>query len=472
MEKEVREVTPDGIRERPNYEEEILEIVSSNEAFNVLKKKLAKFHQTDLADALSLMNHAQQQKFFRLLSDNDLAELFENLDEDEILHYLNQVPPKKAVTILNKMETDITADLLDTLEDEQKQSLIAKLDPALYKKISTIAAYNDDLIGSEMTANFIEIPKNYSVEKAMKTVIDQAPANDNISTIYVLDDNDRYYGAITLPDLITAPNTDTLEDITSTSYPFVYANDPIDSVLEELRDYNEDSIPVLSASKRLLGIITSQDLLEVYDEELSEDYVKLGAVTHEEDLQEPLKQSVKKRLPWLLTLLLLGLVVSFVISLYEGIVAQLTIIMTFQSLILDMSGNVGTQSLAVTIRVISDEKLNEKERMKLVLKEFRIGFVEGFIMGISTMAFVLVFLLFRSYDFFHAAGIASCVGVALWTAMTFSSITGTIFPLTFQRFNIDPAVASGPLITTVNDLIGVVTYYSLAFILLIQIMHL
>lgn len=190
------------------------------------------------------------------------------------------------------------------------------------------------------------------------------------------------------------------------------------------------------------------------------------------DLKEPVSIGVKKRLPWLLVLLALGMVVSSVVGVFEQIVSQLTIIMTFQSLILDMAGNVGTQSLAVTIRVLTDDKLSLTEKLRLVIKESELGFLNGLILGLISIVFVGVYIfLFKQHEFIFAFSISGCIGIALMLAMFISSAVGTLIPLFFKKIHIDPAVASGPLITTVNDLVAVITYYGLSWILLINVMH-
>ncbi len=192
-------------------------------------------------------------------------------------------------------------------------------------------------------------------------------------------------------------------------------------------------------------------------------------MTAEEDLNEPTIQSIRKRLPWLLILMVLGMVVSGVVGLFEGIMAQLTIIVSFQSLILDMAGNVGTQSLAVTIRVLMDETLTGRQKLELVCKEGRIGLLNGLILGAASCGVVgLYIMLAKARTAAFAFGISGCIGVALLLAMTVSSIVGTCVPLLFKKLGVDPAVASGPLITTLNDLTAVVAYYGLAWLLLIN----
>ena len=229
---------------------------------------------------------------------------------------------------------------------------------------------------------------------------------------------------------------------------------------------------MVDEQKKLIGILTAQDIIEAVDDEMGEDYAKLAGLTAEEDLRETTKESMKKRLPWLVVLLFLGMVVSSVVGAFEGVVAVLPVVICFQSLILDMAGNVGTQSLAVTIRVLMDEKLGRREKLGLVWKEIRVGFGNGLLLGIMTVAFLGIYIdLCKGYGAGHAFLIAGCVGVSLLVAMVISSLVGTLVPLFFHKIKVDPAVASGPLITTVNDLVAVVTYYGLAWLLLIQIMH-
>ena len=263
-----------------------------------------------------------------------------------------------------------------------------------------------------------------------------------------------------LKDLITARQDTRLEDLIVTSYPYVYGHELIDDCIEKLKDYSENSIPILDNDNKLLGVITSQSIVDLVDDEMGEDYAMFAGLTAEEDLKEPLKESMKKRLPWLLVLLALGTVVSSVVGVFEQVVSQLTIIMCFQSLILDMAGNVGTQSLAVTIRVLMDESLTGKQKVELVFKEMRIAFSNGAILGIlSFLVLGLYIALFKGKTWTFAYAVSGCIGLSLMVAMVISGAVGTLIPLFFKKINIDPAVASGPLITTINDLVAVVAYY-------------
>ena len=287
-----------------------------------------------------------------------------------------------------------------------------------------------------------------------------------------MDEQDKYYGAIDLKDLIVAREKDTLESIISRSYPYLIDHEKTDDCVDRIKEYAEDSLPVLTQEGKIAGIITSSDVVELVDDAMGDDYAKLGGLTAEEDLNETTVQSMKKRLPWLVALLFLGMVVSSVVGMFESVVAVLPVVICFQSMVLDMAGNVGTQSLAVTIRVLMDENLKAKQKVGLVLKEARIGLMNGLVLCAMTLVVLGVYIhFFKGYDWLHGFLIAGCVGGALVTAMVISSMVGTVIPMFFHKIHVDPAVASGPLITTVNDLVAVVTYYGLSLIILIDMFH-
>lgn len=379
---------------------------------------------------------------------------------------------QEAAKVLSLMEVDDAVDVLDEVDDATKKQVVDMLPEDAGNDIQMILSYEEDEMGSRMTTNYIAIRRGIDIRQAMRELVSQAGENDNIGTVYVLDESDKYYGAIDLKDLIVARENDTLESIINTTYPFVTDHEKIEDCIDELVDYAEDSIPVLSETKELLGVITAQDVVEAVDDEMGEDYAKLAGLTDEEDLRETTKESMKKRLPWLIILLFLGMGVSSVVGAFEAVVAVLPIVMCFQSLILDMAGNVGTQSLAVTIRVLMDENLTGKQKLHLVWKEMKVGFVNGLLLGSLAFVFIGIYIAcFKHNAWLQAFLISGCVGVSLMVAMVISSLVGTLIPIFFHKIKIDPAVASGPLITTVNDLVAVITYYGLAWLFLIQIMQ-
>ena len=456
-----------------DYRAEILGIVRSNASPGIMRNKLEDYHENDLADVFPDLSVAERRKLCRILNLDMLADIFEYIDEKQAAEYLDEMDVRKAAAILSRMETDAVVDVLRMIPKEKRALLLELMDDEARKDMAVIAAFDDEEIGSRMTTNYIEIRENLTVKQAMTELVSQAAKNDNISTIFMVTADHTFYGAMDLKDLITARQDTRLEDLIVTSYPYVYGHELIDDCIEKLKDYSENSIPILDNDNKLLGVITSQSIVDLVDDEMGEDYAMFAGLTAEEDLKEPLKESMKKRLPWLLVLLALGTVVSSVVGVFEQVVSQLTIMMCFQSLILDMAGNVGTQSLAVTIRVLMDESLTGKQKVELVFKEMRIAFSNGAILGIlSFLVLGLYIALFKGKTWTFAYAVSGCIGLSLMVAMVISGAVGTLIPLFFKKINIDPAVASGPLITTINDLVAVVAYYGLCGILLIGVLHL
>ena len=370
--------------EKADYVKELVEIINQESDDAALAEKLSVYHENDIAEAFELLDEAGRRKLYRVLDTEWMSEVFAYLDD--VGTYLEELEADDAADIIENMDADDAVDVLQEVDDNVREKLVSLLNEEATEDIQLICSYDEDQMGSMMTTNFIQINRNLTIKQAMKSLVAQAEDNDNISTIYVTDEDGIFYGAIDLKDLIVAREYVPLEELISTSYPYVLANETITDNLERLKDYAEDSIPVLDQEHRIIGVITSQDLVEAVDDEIGEDYAQLAGLTTEEDLGETVTQSMKKRLPWLLILLGLGLVVSTVTGMFEQVLTQLTLIVFFQSTILGMSGNAGTQSLAVTIRVLMDEELTGKERLMLVWKELRVGLCDGLLMGCVSSA--------------------------------------------------------------------------------------
>ena len=446
--------------QKKNYVQEILDIIHSGLPQAELAEKLSDYHENDLADALADLTAEERRKLYAILGVEQVKEL----------------PPEEAAQVVSHMDSDDAVDALDDLEEEDKEKIVHqmdKVDKDAADDVKLLLSYDEDEIGSCMTTNYICIRKDMTIRQAMSELVKQAGENDNISTLYVVDENEHFYGAIDLKDLIVARADDSLEKLIARSYPYVTDHEKISDSIDRIVDYAERSLPVLNESGKLLGIITSADVVELVNDQMGDDYAKLGGLTSEEDLNEGVFQSVKKRLPWLVALLFLGMLVSSVVGAFESVVAVLPIVICFQSMVLDMAGNVGTQSLAVTIRVLVDENLTTSKKLHLLFKEMRVGLVNGALLAVMALGFLGVYIhFFKAYAWGQAFLLSGCVGISLIVAMVISSLVGTVIPMLFHKIHIDPAVASGPLITTINDLVAVVVYYGLAMIVLIDLFHL
>lgn len=453
-----------------NFLNEILTILRSGADSKTLNDRLSDYHDNDIAEAFEQLNENERKALYPVLGAERISEIFSYIEDPD--EYLRELGIDGAAQVLSLMDSDDAVDAMDDLDLSTRKRLVDLMDDNSSHDIKLIMSYSDDEIGSLMTTNYIVIKNTLNVRQAMQELISQAGENDNISTVYVTNKHDKFFGAIDLKDLIIARADTPLSDIIMLSYPYVSDHAKIDECIERLKDYAEDSIPVIDGSKRLIGVITAEDLMEASDEELSEDYAKLGGLSEQEDLEESTFVSVKKRLPWLIILLFLGIGVSSIVGIFETVVAILPIVICFQSLILDMAGNVGTQSLAVTIRVLADDQVSGADKLRLVTKEMRIGFFNGLFLGIMAFMFIGGYIcIFKHNPVHYAFLISGCVGLSLIVAMVISSLVGTLIPIFFNKIKIDPAVASGPLITTVNDLVAVISYYGLVWILLINVLN-
>lgn len=458
------------VLKEPAFVEEIINIIKSSSSSEDMRNLLSDYHDKDIAQSLPFLNKTERIKLYHALDAEWMAQIISYLENPT--EYIEELGIDKLAEAINEMDADDAVDLLEDIDEAIKVKLRPMLDEDIKTDIRLINSYPEDEIGSLITTNYICIRQNLTIRQAMHELIRQAGENDNISTIYVVDEKNCFCGAIDLKDLIVARENTELETLISYAYPYLLDDEKISESIEKIKDYAEDSLPVLNQDKKIIGIITAQDVVEAVDDELGEDYAKLAGLSAEEDLNETTLESIKKRLPWLIILLFLGMGVSTVVGAFEGVVAILPIVICFQSLILDMAGNVGTQSLAVTIRVLMDENLNGKDKLHLLLKEMKIGFCNGILLGILALICLGVYItLFKGYSFGNALLISGCVGISLLLAIVISSLVGTLVPIFFNKIKVDPAVASGPLITTVNDLVAVVTYYGFAWMFLIQIMH-
>lgn len=455
------------IKQHPDYKAEIVEIFRSNLTPKIKQERILAYHERDIASALELLNQEERSRLYHVFHGKTLADILEYAENKA--QYIGELSVQKRIAVLSQFEAAEIAECLRQMNKADRTTIIELLGDELKGQIMLLDSFGEEEIASKMTTNYVTVPSGIGVREAMGSLIEQAADNDNISTIYVLDENKALLGAVDLKDLIIAREGTWIDAIAVTSYPYVYANELIDDCLGRIREYSEDSIPVLDSENKLIGVLTSQNIMELIGDEMGEDYAKLAGLSAEEDLNEPLRKSIRKRLPWLIALLGLGMAVSGVVGIFEAVVAQLPLIMAFQSLILDMAGNAGTQSLAVTIRVLMDENISGRQKVFLVTKETRVGLINGVILGTLSFLSVGFYLTaLKNQEAATAFAVSACTGIALLLAMVLSSLSGTLIPLMFKKLRVDPAAASGPLITTINDLVAVITYYGLAWILIIS----
>jgi len=450
---------------------EILDIIRDLNLTNEeMCLKLDQYHESDIADVVPLLTEEERDKFFSRISNEHLGELLTFVESPE--DYIEDMDPEKAADIVETMDADDAVDILEEMEEDKVQVILDEMEEEQREDIELIKTFDEDEIGSKITTNFIVLNKNFSIKEAMKALVREAPDNDNIYNLFVLDDDMKYYGTINLKDLIIAREGTELKDITRTNYPTLYAHEKVADCINELKDIDLDIIPVLAENDTILGVITSQDIIETVDDEMTEDYVKFAAISEDTDEKDNIFQSVLRRVPWLVMLLVLNIFTSSVLSGFSGVFIALPFLVLFQSWILGTSGNAGTQSLALTIRAVTEDKLDKSNFLKYVFKELLTGLLDGLLVGICGFIVSFVFLQLSnaetvtSLSQYKKALTALIVGGALFLSIPLTSLCGLFIPVLFKKMHIDPAVSSGPLITTLSDMFGATVYYSTALLMI------
>lgn len=456
---------------------EIKELIKQNP--NNLIELLEDYHMYDITQAVTLLEPSDLKVFFPRVSLDYQASIFEYMEEDDSEEIIQYLPDDSLVKIIDNMDIDEAVDLLKYLDNEVGLKLLNKFNPSKRKALIKVMAYKESQIGAFMSDGYLTVSLPITVKQAMRHVTEHAHLVEYISIIYVLN-NDLLVGYLRLKDLIVARATDTIEEIMETRFPLVYPYEDKERVMNIMNETNESSLPIIDEEHHLQGIITHDDLLDIVLEVEEEDYTKFAAVSVSEVDLEPanLKSSVQSRLPWLTILLGLSLMTSLILSLFQGrlddssgailLAAKLAV---YLPLIQGMAGNTGTQSLAVMIRYLSkNDDIDKGHIRKHLIREIKTGFLQGLIIGILVFIMINLSTYITSHEIVYRDLIYAIVAsLSIFLALNLSTILGAIIPLIMNQLNIDPAVASGPFITTLSDIITMTLYYSVSLIILLPL---
>lgn len=440
--------------------DELILLIKEEKNLKKISEEISHFHPYDIASIFDELELEERLKLYKIIDDHDLGEIFSYLDDASV--YIEEMSVHQAANIINEMDSDDATDIISDVDSDIKEEILSYVDEEQREDIELLSQYDENQAGSIMINNYIEVESNLSVNKAMKKVICEAPNVSDLTTIFITD-NKKLLGVINLKELIIAKAPLTVNDIMHDNFNYVSPYDDINDALNLVRDYDIYSLPVLYNGE-LVGIITMDDALTALVNETSDDYAKLSGLTEEEESDESIFASLKKRIPWLSILLILDFFVSMIISSFEKTIETRYVLVFFQSIILGLAGNAGTQALAVSVRKISLRELEGKKAISHLFTELKTGFSMGIILGILAFGLVAFFLVIRQ-DPAHLK-IGFIVGLSIFVAMSFSSLFGGLIPLLFDKLHIDPAVASGPFITTLNDVLAVVIYFGIATIMI------
>lgn len=401
------------------------------------------------------LDENERQRLYTYLSPKEMANMFDVIEEnhEDMKDYLKEMHPQYVAEILMDMFTDNAVDILSQLDKPVIAKYLSMMDTDNAKEIKELLHYEDKTAGSIMTTEYVSIVANQTVRSALTLLKKKARDAEIIYYVYVVSEFNQLLGVISLRDLIVSEDDMLIFEVMGERVISVKVGDDQEDVAKMIRDYDFLAVPVVDYEDKLLGIITVDDIIDVIDDEAASDYSGLAGVNVDASAETPLKASAK-RLPWLITLLFLGMSTATLISHYEELINEASILAVFISLITGTAGNAGTQSLAVAVRrlAISDDK--DDGFIKLIVGEVLTGLITGSVTGLV----IFIVVGFWKQNFI----LGFVIGIAMLCAITVANLAGSLIPMLMEKLGFDPAVASGPFITTLSDLTSVLIYFNIA----------
>lgn len=434
-----------------------------------LKETLLKYHDYEVSEALLEMSKENRTRAYKLFDSNELSRFINFMDIEDVIRIFDEMKPKAIISIIQELKIDEAVDVMLALPEEERAGYLNLMEEKQRSKISDLFKYKEDTAGAIMTTSYIEVDINDSVEQAMKKMISQAIEAETINVIYITNDSNELLGLMSLREMILARKGQLIKDVMNKRIVSVNTSLDQEDVAEIFKDYDFTCLPVVDHLNRMIGIITFDDIIDVIEEEAIEDYSRLAAISDVDiDIDtETVWMSAKKRLPWLLILSILGFATSTIIAQFEGTISAVPTIALFMPMILGMAGNTGTQSLAVTVRGLNNNEFSNKSDIrKHLLREIGTGLLNGVIIGIILFMVTYLFLQITGNE--DALKITQVVSLSILASLTVATLFGALIPIIINSFKIDPAIASGPFVTMIIDILALSVYFTLATILIIN----
>ncbi|URZ87157.1 magnesium transporter [Floricoccus penangensis] len=446
------------MNEEINFEKNFVQLkeLLKNNNINEFRESFLNHHLYDQSRFFLSLEPEERLEFYSLMSPKEIADIFDLFDSDDIdiNPFVDEMSKEYLGEIFDSIYSDNAADLLANLEPETMKEILDSMDAEESTEVKRILHYDDETAGAIMTTEFVSIVANQTVRSAMTVLKAQAEEAETIYYVYVIDSQNRLLGVISLRALITSHDDTLIGDIYNDHIIKLDVNEDQEKIAQYFRDYDLLAIPVVDTDNKLIGIVTVDDIIDVIDDEAASDYSGLAGVDTEDVSQNPW-QAASKRLPWLIALLFLGMGTASLINHFDSLVSKASILAVFISLITGTAGNAGTQSLAVAVRrlAIRDEE-KKNSLMTMILSELITGLITGLVTGIT------IFIVVSIWKHNMMLGIA--VGTAMFCAITVANLAGSLIPILMEKLGFDPAVASGPFISTMSDLTSVFIYFNIA----------
>ena len=435
-------------------------LLRRNAKINLIKLT-GKTHPADLAEVFRHFSTEEQIEIFSLMKENEhAAEFLVELDDALVIELLENESYDRIASIIEKAPTNDQSGILNILEDEKAQSIIELLNAEEQEEIAEIMGYPNDSAGTLMNTEVFTLHESITAGEAIKTLQDQEGA-EMVFYLYITDDDDRLVGVISLRALTTTPSSTKLKDIMIKNIHSIRPETDQEDVARIVAQYNFLAVPVLDSDSKLLGIVTVDDVVDVIREEATEDFLRMaGAGKDREILLKSSWENAKARLPWLFASWIGGIGAASIIGAFENMLANIVALAAFIPVILGMGGNIATQSSTIIVRGMATGRVNIGGEIKLIFKEIKVGLILGSLYGI-------LLGVFAKFTFTSAPdNLGFVVGLSICASMVVAATVGTIIPLILRKLDIDPAIATGPFVTTSIDILGVLFYFLIAGVFL------
>jgi magnesium transporter len=438
---------------RPEFIERVGGAIERNDQA-ALRALAGDLHEADTGDLIEALEHDLRPRFVELMGrEFDFTALTEVEDtvREEILE---ELPPKTVAEGVRELDSDDAAYILEDLPPREQDEVLGQLPPPERGALELILRFPDGSAGRRMQTEFIAVPPSWTVGHAIDYMRDTAELPERFFELYVVDPAYRLLGVVALDRLLRTKRPVPVTDLMDEEHRRVLATEDQEEVARTFERYNLVAAPVVDDSDRLVGVLTFDDIVDVIEEEAEEDIKALGGVTRDEELSDSVWTIAKARFPWLLANLATALVASWVIRQFEASIAQMVALAVLMPIVASMGGNAGTQTMTVAVRALATRDLSDANTWRVVRREFLVGLING--LGFAVIMGTIAALWFQVTD------LGLVIGLAMLCVLAAAALGGIIIPIALIRFGVDPALASGPFVTTVTDVVGFFSFLGIA----------
>ncbi len=441
----------------PKFLANLSDFIHNNKDFEI-KKMFSDLHYADVAEVLERLNFEEAIYITKLLDSEKTSEILMELDEELLEKILKNLSAKEIASEVGEMETDDATDIISELSKERQEKVILELkDTELAEDIKELLSYKDDTAGSLMAKELVKVYETWTVAGCLRKIRVQAKEVSKLHSIYVVNKEEKLIGRLSLKDLVISKSGQKISEIYKSNVDYVNVDEKGEGVAKIMAKYDLEAIPVVDKNHVLLGRITIDDIVDVLKEEADKDYQLAAGLTQDVDSEDSIPMLTKARIPWLFLGLIGGIGAFLIMENFQSIFSKYHILFFFIPLIAAMAGNVGVQSSAIIVQSLANGEIKGSTN-KRILKEMLLSLLNGIILAF--------FLFFFVWAYKSNLNIALAISISLIVVIIIASLIGTFVPLFLNKKGIDPAIATGPFITTSNDILGILIYLLIAKLIL------